>query len=84
LFLTAYLPLLTNIFSGLSLGLNAINDIGNEMRDYRQEGEIRDTRSQLQQSQMREQEMEARMRQMEQQMQYMQMQQQQQQAAANK
>jgi hypothetical protein len=50
---------------GLGLGLNAINQIGNDMRDYRQEQEIRDARSQLQQSQMREAEMEARLRQLE-------------------
>jgi hypothetical protein len=50
---------------GLGLGLNAINQIGNDMRDYRQEGEIQDARSQLQQARMREAEMEARLRQLE-------------------
>jgi len=50
---------------GLGLGLNAINQIGNDMRDYRQESEIRDTRSQLEQSKMREAELEARLRQLE-------------------
>ena len=47
------------------MGLNAINQIGNDMRDYRQENEIQSTRAQLQQSQMREAEMEARLRQLE-------------------
>jgi hypothetical protein len=51
---------------GLGLGLNAINQIGNDMRDYRQENEIRDARSQLEQSRMREAEMEARLRVLEQ------------------
>lgn len=50
---------------GLGIGLNAMNQIGNDMRDYRQETEIRDTRSELQRSQMREAEMEARLRQLE-------------------
>mmetsp|Transcript_62823 Transcript_62823/g.152947 ORF Transcript_62823/g.152947 Transcript_62823/m.152947 type:complete len:272 (-) Transcript_62823:360-1175(-) len=50
---------------GLGLGLNAVNQIGNDMRDYRQENEIQSTRAQLQQSQMREAEMEARLRQLE-------------------
>mmetsp|Transcript_13988 Transcript_13988/g.29306 ORF Transcript_13988/g.29306 Transcript_13988/m.29306 type:complete len:230 (+) Transcript_13988:80-769(+) len=77
---------------GLSLGLNAVGQIGNDMRDYRQEREIQDTRSELNASRVREAEMEARLRSLEsgqgqanQQMQ-MQMQQQmfmQQQAAAN-
>jgi hypothetical protein len=50
---------------GLGLGLNAINQIGNDMRDYRQENEIRDARYQLEQSRTREAEMEARLRQLE-------------------
>lgn len=50
---------------GLGLGLNAVNNIGNDMRDYRQEREIQDTRSELQQSRQREAEMEARLRQLE-------------------
>merc|ERR1740130_239313 len=50
---------------GLGLGLNAINGIGNDMRDYRQEREIQDTRSELNQSRQREAEMEARLRQLE-------------------
>lgn len=51
---------------GLSLGLNAVSNIGNDMRDYRQEREIQDTRSELERSRMREVEMEARLRQLEQ------------------
>jgi hypothetical protein len=51
---------------GLSMGLNAVGNIGRDMQDYRQEGEIRDTRSELQQSQAREAAMEARLRQLEQ------------------
>ena len=50
---------------GLGLGLNAVNQIGNDMRDYRQENEIRDARYQLEQSRSREAEMEARLRQLE-------------------
>lgn len=50
---------------GLGLGLNAINQIGNDMRDYRQEGEIRDARYQLEQARMREAELDARLRQLE-------------------
>eukprot|EP00537_Pseudo-nitzschia_pungens_P007766 CAMPEP_0172367138 /NCGR_PEP_ID=MMETSP1060-20121228/19402_1 /TAXON_ID=37318 /ORGANISM="Pseudo-nitzschia pungens, Strain cf. cingulata" /LENGTH=242 /DNA_ID=CAMNT_0013091269 /DNA_START=330 /DNA_END=1058 /DNA_ORIENTATION=+ len=77
---------------GLSLGLNAVNQIGNDMRDYRQEREIQDTRSELQASKMREAEMEARLRQLEngqgqmnqaQQLQFQQQMMLQQQAAAN-
>jgi len=51
--------------SGLSLGLNAINQIGNDMRDYRQESEIAQARAQLQNSQVREAELESRIRQLE-------------------
>jgi len=50
---------------GLGLGLNAVSNIGNDMRDYRQEREIQDTRSELNQSQAREAQMEARLRQLE-------------------
>jgi hypothetical protein len=77
---------------GFSMGLNAINQVGNDMRDYRQEGEIQNTRAQLEQSKMREAEMEARLRQLEmaqgqptmsqQQFQQLMLMQQQQQAAA--
>jgi len=48
--------------------LNAVNQIGNDMRDYRQESEIRSTQAELQSSRMREAEMEARLRQLEMQM----------------
>jgi len=51
---------------GLGLGLNAISNYGNQQRDYRQEGEIQDTKSELRQSQMREMEMENRIRSLEQ------------------
>jgi len=51
---------------GLGLGLNAINNYGNQQRDYRQEGEIQDTKSELRQSQTRELEMENRIRSLEQ------------------
>jgi len=50
---------------GLGLGLNAIQNQGNQMRDYRQEGEIQDTKSELNMSKMREQEMENRIRSLE-------------------
>merc|ERR1712232_1148608 len=50
---------------GLSIGLNAMNQIGNDMRDYRQESEIRQTQAELQNSKMREAELEARLRQLE-------------------
>ena len=50
---------------GLSLGLNAMSNIGNDMRDYRQEREIQDTRSELTQSRAREAQMEARLNQLE-------------------
>jgi hypothetical protein len=50
---------------GLGLGLNSMNQIGNDMRDYRQEGEIQRTRADLQDSRQRETEMETRLRQLE-------------------
>eukprot|EP00429_Kryptoperidinium_foliaceum_P107739 CAMPEP_0176239252 /NCGR_PEP_ID=MMETSP0121_2-20121125/28777_1 /TAXON_ID=160619 /ORGANISM="Kryptoperidinium foliaceum, Strain CCMP 1326" /LENGTH=209 /DNA_ID=CAMNT_0017578737 /DNA_START=88 /DNA_END=716 /DNA_ORIENTATION=+ len=50
---------------GLSIGLNTMNQIGNDMRDYRQEGEIQRTRAELENSRQREAEMEARLRQLE-------------------
>lgn len=50
---------------GLGLGLNAVNQIGNDMRDYRQEREIQDTRSELNASRQREAQMEARLRSLE-------------------
>lgn len=60
-------PPLYNPYPGLgfSMGLNAINNIGRDMQDYRQESEIRDTRTELMRSQQREAEMEARLRQLE-------------------
>ena len=51
---------------GLALGINAIGNIGEGMREYRQETEIRDTRSELQQAKMKEAELEMRLRQLEQ------------------
>jgi len=69
---------------GLGLGLNAIGNVGRDMQDYRQEGEIRDTRVELEKSRMREADLESRLRQLEQgqsglqqQQQFQQMQQQQ-------
>jgi hypothetical protein len=61
-----------NMNQGLTLGLNAMQNSGNAQRDYRQEGEIRDTQNELERSKMREADMNARLRQME--MQQMQMQ----------
>ena len=51
---------------GLALGINAIGSIGEGMREYRQESEIRDTRSELQQAKFKEAELEMRLRQLEQ------------------
>jgi hypothetical protein len=53
------------IQTGLGLGLNAVNQIGNDMRDSRQEGEIRSTQSELIQSRQREADMAARLQQLE-------------------
>lgn len=50
---------------GLGLGLSAVNDIGNTMRDIRQESEIQQGKSELQQARMKEAELEARLRQLE-------------------
>jgi hypothetical protein len=61
------------LHQGLSLGLNAIQNSGNANRDYRQEGEIRDTQNELERSKMREADMEARLRNMEMQQQQMKM-----------
>ena len=52
-------------FPGLSIGLNTMNQIGNDIRDYRQESEIAQTRAQLQDARQREADMEARLRQLE-------------------
>jgi hypothetical protein len=65
------------LFAGLGLGLNAMGQIGNDMRDYRQESEIQQTKSALQDSRSREAQMEARLRQLETQGQVNQMSQQQ-------
>ena len=51
---------------GLQLGLNAVGNVGRDMRDYRQEGEIRETMTELQKSQMREQQLEQRLQALEQ------------------
>ncbi len=51
---------------GLALGINAIGSIGEGMREYRQESEIRDARSELQQAKLKEAELEMRLRQLEQ------------------
>ena len=59
------------LHEGLSLGLNAIQNSGNNNREYRQEGEIRDTKNELERSKMREADMEGRLRQMEMQQQQM-------------
>ncbi|ACI65199.1 predicted protein [Phaeodactylum tricornutum CCAP 1055/1] len=50
---------------GLGLGLSAINDVGNTMRDYRQETEIQQSKAELQQARMKEAELEARLRNLE-------------------
>jgi hypothetical protein len=52
-------------FLGMSLGLNAMSNMGNDMRDYRQEGEIQRTKAELNESKMREAQMEQRLRQLE-------------------
>jgi len=51
---------------GFMFGLNAIGNVGRDMRDYRQEGEIQDTRLELERSRTRENELEGRLRQLEQ------------------
>jgi uncharacterized membrane protein len=51
---------------GLGLGLGAVNDIGNTMRDYRQESEIQESKAELQQARMKAAELEGRLRQLEQ------------------
>jgi hypothetical protein len=50
---------------GLGLGLSAINDVGNAMRDYRQETEIQQSKAELQQARIKEAELEARLRNLE-------------------
>ena len=50
---------------GLSVGLSAINSIGEGMREARQENEIRDARAQAQEARVKNAELEARLRQLE-------------------
>jgi len=50
---------------GLSLGLNAIGSIGNEIRDYNQEREIAQSRRELAETKAREQMLEQRMQMLE-------------------
>ena len=49
----------------MSLGLNAMSNMGNDMRDYSQEGEIQRTKADLESSKSRETEMETRLRNLE-------------------
>ena len=53
------------INTGLGLGLNAVNQIGNDIRDYRQESEIQRTKVDLEMERQRSADLEARMRQLE-------------------
>lgn len=50
---------------GFGYGLGAVNSIGNEFRDYRQESEIQQSRAELEQARQREAELDARIRQLE-------------------
>ena len=50
---------------GLGLGLNAIGSIGEGMREYRQENEIRDARMQVEEARIKNAELEARLKQLE-------------------
>jgi hypothetical protein len=50
---------------GLGYGLGAMNDIGNEIRDYRQESEIQRSKVELEQARIREEALEARLRALE-------------------
>jgi hypothetical protein len=56
-----------NPLGGLGMGyaLGSMNNIGNDMRDYRQESEIQQSKVQLEQARMKEAELEARLRQLE-------------------
>uniref|UniRef100_A0A7S0F7G3 Uncharacterized protein n=1 Tax=Craspedostauros australis TaxID=1486917 RepID=A0A7S0F7G3_9STRA len=60
---------------GLSLGLNAVSQIGNDMRDARQQSEIRQTQSELMQSKAKEAELSARLSSLESNQQFAQQQQ---------
>jgi len=50
---------------GFGMGLNTLNNINNDIRDYRQEGEIQSTKAQLDESRRKEAVMEERIRQLE-------------------
>ena len=50
---------------GLGLGLNAIGGIGEGIREYRQENEIRDARTQVEEARIKNAELEARLKQLE-------------------
>lgn len=52
-------------FGGVGLGLNALNAVGNEVRDYRQESEIQKGRAELEVAKQREAELAARIQQLE-------------------
>eukprot|EP00560_Eucampia_antarctica_P009177 CAMPEP_0197823672 /NCGR_PEP_ID=MMETSP1437-20131217/999_1 /TAXON_ID=49252 ORGANISM="Eucampia antarctica, Strain CCMP1452" /NCGR_SAMPLE_ID=MMETSP1437 /ASSEMBLY_ACC=CAM_ASM_001096 /LENGTH=220 /DNA_ID=CAMNT_0043422957 /DNA_START=49 /DNA_END=711 /DNA_ORIENTATION=- len=54
-----------NPLGGVGLGLNAVGAVGNEMRDYRQEGEIQKGRAELEVAKQREAELAARITQLE-------------------
>jgi hypothetical protein len=56
-----------NPLGGLGMGyaLGSMNNIGNDMRDYRQESEIQQSKAQLEQARIKEAELEARLRQLE-------------------
>ena len=51
---------------GLGYGLGAMNNSGNEMRDYRQEAEIQKSAAELEQAKLREAQLEARIKALEQ------------------
>lgn len=54
-----------NPLGGVGLGLNALNAVGNEVRDYRQESEIQKGRAELEVAKQREAELAARIQQLE-------------------
>ena len=49
----------------MGYGLGAMNSVGNSMRDYRQEGEIQQSRMELEDAKRREADLEARLRMLE-------------------
>lgn len=59
------LPLLGFLSIGFGYGLGAMNGIGNEIRDNRQEMEIQQSRAELDQAKQREADLEARLRALE-------------------